>query len=147
MEQLEKWEGQKRFFSSSKTTIFYFFTTFFLSQIDPNALIGDKLKAMSDAIAAGKPLPEIDHDDIGIPIPIPIPIPITIHIPIPISIYSIFGNDYIGQVFFGNDDIGVGKCIVEFEKQGTAVMEDVGTFLVKILRLGDTSSQVTIYWK
>ena len=58
-----------------------------------------------------------------------------------------FGNDDIGQVFSGNDDIGVGKCIVEFEKQGTAVMEDVGTFLVKILRLGDTSSQVTIYWK
>ena len=33
--------------------------------MDPNALIGDKLKAMSEALAAGEPLPEIDQDDLG----------------------------------------------------------------------------------
>ena len=38
--------------------------------------------------------------------------------------------------------IGAGKCIVEFEKMSTAVMEDVGTFMIKIVRLGDTSNQV-----
>ena len=37
----------------------------FLSQVDPNALIGDKLKAMSEALATGEPLPEIDNDDLG----------------------------------------------------------------------------------
>ena len=35
------------------------------SQVDPNALIGDKLKAMSEALATGDPLPEIDNDDLG----------------------------------------------------------------------------------
>ena len=38
--------------------------------------------------------------------------------------------------------IGAGKCIVEFEKMSTAVMEDVGTFTIKIVRLGDTTNQV-----
>ena len=35
-----------------------------------------------------------------------------------------------------------GKCIVEFEKLSNAVMEDVGTFMIKLVRLGDTSKQV-----
>ena len=38
--------------------------------------------------------------------------------------------------------LGSGKCIVEFEKMSTAVMEDVGTFNIKIIRLGDASNQV-----
>ena len=41
--------------------------------------------------------------------------------------------------------LGAGKCIVEFEKMGTAVMEDVGTFMIKVVRLGDLSNQVLIY--
>ena len=41
--------------------------------------------------------------------------------------------------------LGAGKCIVEFEKEGTAVMEDVGTFMITVLRLGDTSDQVAKY--
>ena len=38
--------------------------------------------------------------------------------------------------------LGSGKCIVEFDKMSTAVMEDVGTFNIKIIRLGDASNQV-----
>ena len=44
---------------SNKTYIFL------ISQVDPNALIGDKLKAMSEALASGEPLPEIDNNDLG----------------------------------------------------------------------------------
>ena len=40
------------------------------------------------------------------------------------------------------NDFGDGKCVVEFEKSSTAVMEDQGTFNIKLLRLGDTSKAV-----
>ena len=40
------------------------------------------------------------------------------------------------------DDLGEGKCVVEFEKLSNAVMEDVGTFMIKLVRHGDTSKRV-----
>ena len=110
--------------------------------MDPNALIGDKLKAMSEALAAGEPLPEIDQDDLGrVPKSLLLSvmmIMIIILIIISIMIISIM----IIIIMIITIIIGAGKCIVEFEKMSTAVMEDVGTFMIKIVRLGDTSNQV-----
>lgn len=105
--------------------------TLFCSQIDPNALIGDKLKAMSEAIASGEALPEIDHNDLGWVCFLQL------------ATTTLTNLNAPKQVFVESTTFsGAGKCIVEFEKMGTAVMEDVGTFMIKLVRLGDTSNQV-----